>query len=412
MTLPQTKPPAAFRKQVMTLLGETYSDKTLVLCPTAFVRLLNGDHKGAILLAQILYWSDRTKDPQGWFYKSYAEWHAETGLSEAQVRRIVSGDKRVADPRLTLRDLGVETLLRKVKRTGAPTLHYRVNQEQFLTALHRLIGQGDPQHCEGTFLNNGEDKPSTELAMNTDQSASSLIPTQTNLQEISAEDQPSQNPTRHPDEDFDLGIFQPFENRFGKLPQRLQESLLPELQRLGATKVREVLGRCATRGRSWNYVLRALVNEVGASAVQETPLEAQNSGFTAFESAEAWQPPETPEEPILPRSERLQMRWSTAFTDVGTVQDAWDTAFHQLELQLDSATFNMALRGATLVDYEPENGTFLLVVRNAFALDVLHGRLARMVKRILHDVCGHPIVLQPWLREEWIGQVRSTERTA
>ena len=85
----------SFRKQVLSLLGETYGDKTLVLCPTVFVRLLGGDHKAAILLSQILYWSDKTKDPDGWFYKSYADWQTETGLSEAQVRRIVNGDPRV-----------------------------------------------------------------------------------------------------------------------------------------------------------------------------------------------------------------------------------------------------------------------------------------------------------------------------
>ena len=138
---------SSFRKHVLALLGEGYGDKTLVLCPTVFVRLLHGDHKAAILLSQILYWCDRTKDPDGWFYKSYADWTTETGLSEAQVRRIVNGDPRVQSPQLTLRDLGVETLLRKVKHTGAPTLHYRVNQAQFLGVLHAFLGQGDSSQC-------------------------------------------------------------------------------------------------------------------------------------------------------------------------------------------------------------------------------------------------------------------------
>src|SRR5664279_1440922 len=112
MALPQPKPPAAFREHVLALLGESYGDKTLVLCPTVFVTLLRGDHKAAILLSQILYWGDRTKDPDGWFYKSYADWRAATGLSAAQVRRILNGDPRVKSTQITLRDLGVETLLR------------------------------------------------------------------------------------------------------------------------------------------------------------------------------------------------------------------------------------------------------------------------------------------------------------
>jgi hypothetical protein len=97
------------------------------------------------------------------------------------------------------------------------------------------------------------------------------------------------------------------------------------------------------------------------------------------------------------------MSWRNAFTDAGTVQDAWDTAFHQLELQLDSASFNVALRGAVLVDYEPGTETFLLVVRNSFAREALQGRLERIVKRILRDVYGQPVELRYWLREEWIG---------
>ena len=90
----QPKSATGFRKQVLDLLGESYGDKTLVLCPTAFVKLLHGDHQAAILLSQILFWSDRTQDPDGFFYKSYRDWQTETGLSETQVRRIINGDPR------------------------------------------------------------------------------------------------------------------------------------------------------------------------------------------------------------------------------------------------------------------------------------------------------------------------------
>ena len=176
MGLPQSKPPAAFRSYVLALLGESYGDKTLVLCPTAFVTLLNGDHKAAILLAQILYWADRTKDPDGWFYKSYADWQTETGLSEAQVRRIVNGDPRVQSAQVTLRDLGVETVLKKVKHTGAPTLHYRIKQTQFLGAVERLLGQGDSQQCAGSILDKAQDESPAESGMNSNPSAASSDP--------------------------------------------------------------------------------------------------------------------------------------------------------------------------------------------------------------------------------------------
>ena len=155
----QPKPSTSFRKQIMEPLGESYGDKTLVLCPTAFVKLLHGDHKAAILLSQILFWSDRTQDPDGWFYKSYAMWQAETGLSETQVRRIVNGDPRVMTVQRPLRDLGVETKLKKVKHTGAPMLWYRLDREKFLGMLHRLMGQGDSAESEGSIVSIAEDQP-------------------------------------------------------------------------------------------------------------------------------------------------------------------------------------------------------------------------------------------------------------
>src|SRR5215216_6485453 len=229
MALTQPKPPAAFRKYVLALLGENYGDKTLVLCPTAFVILLGGDHKAAILLAQILYWADRTKDPDGWFYKSYADWQTETGLSEAQVRRIVNGDPRVQSAQITLRNIGVETMIKKVKRTGAPTLHYRINQTEFLGALEQLLGQGDSQQSEESMLVKAQDEPSTESGMNSVQCQPSLIRPETTNPKISAEEYDHQNPARHPDEDSDLDIFLSFQSRFGKFKDHFHEPFRSEL---------------------------------------------------------------------------------------------------------------------------------------------------------------------------------------
>jgi hypothetical protein len=412
MALPQPKPAAAFRKHVLALLGETYGDKTLVLCPTAFVTLLNGDHKAAILLAQMLYWSDRTKDPEGWFYKSYTDWQLETGLSESQVRRIVNGDPRVQTPQITLRDLGVETVLKKVKRTGAPTLHYRINQTQFLASVERLQGQSDSQHCEESTTDKAQDEPAALPGMNTDQCQPSLItPEITNL-EISAEDHSHQNPAHHPDEeDDDLDIFLSYESRFGKLKDRFHDSLRNELTRLGATNVREVLERCATRGRSWAYVQRALANEAVVPESQEPGAETRYGGFLTFNDDQGVALQPTPTDARLAVSERLQIGWPGAADPHATVLDAWNAALHQLEAQLDQASFNTCLRGAILIDFEPESPTFVVVVRTSYARDLLKGRLDRMVNRVLTDVYGQPVALKYLLKEDW-GEIQDTAAIA
>ena len=65
----------------------------------------------------------------------------------------------------------------------------------------------------------------------------------------------------------DLRLFFPFEARFGKMKPPFQEALRAEVARLGVEQVQTVLERCATRGRSWNYVRRALANEAAAEPV-------------------------------------------------------------------------------------------------------------------------------------------------
>lgn len=59
----------------------------LLLRPIAFHRVfvdLTGEVNSALMLSQAYYWSTRTKDSEGWFYKSSAEWTEETGLTRHQ----------------------------------------------------------------------------------------------------------------------------------------------------------------------------------------------------------------------------------------------------------------------------------------------------------------------------------------
>lgn len=79
-------------------------------------------------------------------------------------------------------------------------------------------------------------------------------------------------------------------------------------------------------------------------------------------------------------------------------QDAWNAAFHQLEMQLDRASFDTWLRGAELVGVElldtGEPGTFVVGVRNTYARDMLQHRLYRNVRRVLSDVYGKSVELR------------------
>lgn len=383
-----------FRKQVLALLGERYSDKTLVLCPTVFVRLLGGDHKAAILLSQILYWGDRTKDRDGWFYKSYSDWQSETGLSESQVRRILNGDKRVKRPQLTLRDLGVETKLRKVKTTGAPTLHFRIDQAHFLSVLQAFIEQVDPVQCAGSTPDIDEDQPSATPGMNTDQSGGTLIPSKTSAPDQQTSDSDHQR-------DDDLQLFYTFAERFGKFRSEQAGTFRAELERLGADQVLLVLQRCATRGRSWHYVQKALANEKRPEVPAESLTNEHDGDFLPVSGLTTPTTPECACEIPAPVSVRLKGIWQNTGK---TVQQVWDSAFQQMEAQLDRQNFVTYVRDLVLVDFQSEDSTFIVAVGTVSARDMLQHRLGRTIQRILSDVAGQSVVVTYILAAEWAGQ--------
>ncbi len=143
------------REQIIDLIQESQGEAIVLGVPKALVDFLQGDHRAAILLNQMLYWADRTDDPEGWFYKSYPEWEEELGLSAYQVRRRVEG---------LLKPVGVEVKKRK-GRLPSPTLHYRVQVEKLTAALREwlrsstnLIVESEGTSCSNVkFLEDGNE---------------------------------------------------------------------------------------------------------------------------------------------------------------------------------------------------------------------------------------------------------------
>lgn len=82
------------QKDVFSMLNE--KGMKLFTVPLVFIDIL-GDHKAAMMLSQLLYWTRITKDPDGWIYKSYAEWYKELRLKESVIRRAkeILEDKKI-----------------------------------------------------------------------------------------------------------------------------------------------------------------------------------------------------------------------------------------------------------------------------------------------------------------------------
>lgn len=74
-------------------------------------------------------------------------------------------------------------------------------------------------------------------------------------------------------------------------------------------------------------------------------------------------------------------------------QDAWASAYHQLELQLDRPTFDTWLRDTVLLRSEG-NTLFVIGVRNDYVRDMLQKRLSREIRRALNEVVGQSVELE------------------
>ena len=107
------------RKLINSLSGQ----ENILTIPKVYLEI-TGDYQSAILLNQIVFWSDRTKRKDGFFYKSYKDWEQEVLLTQYQVKRATSH----------LNQLGlVDTKLKRAN--NAPTIHYKINMEALTEAI-------------------------------------------------------------------------------------------------------------------------------------------------------------------------------------------------------------------------------------------------------------------------------------
>lgn len=104
-------------KTISDLISSFSGQERYFTVPRVYVELVS-DFSTAILLNQIIFWSDKSSRKDGYFYKSYIEWEEETTLTEYQVRRSSK----------VLKEMGfIDTILKRAN--GSPTLHYNVNME-------------------------------------------------------------------------------------------------------------------------------------------------------------------------------------------------------------------------------------------------------------------------------------------
>ncbi|POA21543.1 hypothetical protein C1886_04525 [Pseudomonas sp. FW300-N1A1] len=104
---------------------------------------------GALMLSQAIYWSNRTDNTEGWFYKTMEEWEAETGMTRSEQE----------SARKKLVKIGAIEEMKK----GVPCrLFYRVN----IAAIHANLSADFPQSSLQDSRKQGRRKAASKPAVN------------------------------------------------------------------------------------------------------------------------------------------------------------------------------------------------------------------------------------------------------
>ena len=386
-----------------------------------FAELLDGDQKGGWLLNQILYWSDRTDDPEGWFWKTYAEWYAETGLTEREIRRIVKGDKRRQNPKKTLQDVGVVVAVRRAP-TGSPTTHYRLDRIVFFAVLVDHLERNYDLQLQESHLTDGQIGICPSVKLETDHCAEGETPASLyDKDSESIEKESSQLSPTPPPEDDDLTILLSWEKQFGKIPNTIKSGICNQLRRLGREKTREIAERCAQKGgRSWYYVLKALENEMPekTGCVNLSGNKKNDEDIECNEINEPEEDEETYEQmrarvraeeeaiqrrlyPPLEPTVRVQTLQEMKDGTKRSAQDIWAATCERLQRLFDPLDYKLLLGDATLVDFEVDTRTFIVVIRrprNSSKYQIIY----QTAYNILAGFYGHrKIDLCFWTRDVW-----------
>jgi len=113
--------------------------KSLIRRSTSYHGIIakaTGSVKLAVLWGQIEYWKDKTKDPNGWIYKSRQELYDELGMSRKEIE--------------TARELGMKLgILDSEVRGTPPTVHFRVNYERTIEVIGNFLKQNPEENFIG-----------------------------------------------------------------------------------------------------------------------------------------------------------------------------------------------------------------------------------------------------------------------
>lgn len=351
----------------------------------ALLAYVSRDYVASRILSQLLEWLPRAKREDGLVYKSGADWQAETGISEGQLKTRKGNG--------SLAELGIYWDVKRANKI--PHSHYGFDADVFVKHVASVCGV---LVCEVEAICYLRQMPD-QLGYGSNQPNPQSESTHS-LTELHKQPQ--------------LRSVNGYSSSSGKVLD-FDDALVAKLKRAGLSKKdhpqkyavlpMDVIDACiadtveAQKSNAIKYTVRAYLR--GA-------LDNQLEMYRAEKDTPI---PQTPvpdvekEQNHIPREDvcadcGVVPHWFTKAC--GCAEDSlseasgsishqpvakwWSATYNQLELQLDQQTFDSVLRGSQLRAIE--NGTMYVQVANEYARDFLQYRLYRNVIRVLNDVSG------------------------
>lgn len=401
-------PPAELRKL-------TAQRKEFGTLESLCIDLCGGVTAAGRMLYRLLQWWTKTRHPDGWVYKSHADWYGELRISQKELPK--------ANAALELAGVEVKTLK---GRLPAPCKHYRLIAGRFIAALSKRLGLGIEwlkNFCAGFAKsispkgqNRNAEKGKIDFAKSgtsstiftTDSSSLNKHSLNSNNSDGAADSNENSTASALDEQDaqegasdFEESARHEADNPNPPVPatplprevQRLVEYPI-ETKRLPMELAREYVEkygelRCTAAA---TYSLGPGVDKPAGMFrwvldqtdwFMTTPKAVPAADEDAGKTAEIYE--ETDEVEVVTEIDPLP------YIDPERAA-LWRSAFAQLEIQLDRNSFDTWLRDAWLIRFEDE--TFVIGVRNKYAVDMLTYRLNRTIQRVFDDAAGAPVQLK------------------
>lgn len=129
--------------------------KNCIVIPGPYLDYFAGDQQSfalAAVLNQLVFWTGKSSQDNGWFYKTHEELASELrGVSEDQVQRVVSKLRKKYLPGV------IEVSTRKVN--GTPKNHYRIDGDKLIALIF-------PQAADSAESRNGKREDTESITQN------------------------------------------------------------------------------------------------------------------------------------------------------------------------------------------------------------------------------------------------------